>query len=222
MQSDNLLNSFSFNSPKGACEVCNGIGSIHEIDLNKVIPDYKISIKQGGIAPIGVYKNSWIFKQLKLIASRFEFSLDDPISKIPEKALDIILNGGNEKFDVSSKDLGITRNYEIDFEGIVQFIENQHKEAASKSITRWAQNFMVEKTCPSCNGSRLKKEALYFKINNCSIADLTQMDLDHLGSWFDALPAKLNEKQKIITISLRKTLLTQQFFLVCLSHQVTQ
>ena len=207
-------NSFSFNSPKGACEVCNGIGRVHEIDLDKVIPDDKLSIKHGGLAPIGEYKNSWIFKQLKLIANRFDFNLDDPISKIPEKALDIILNGGNEKFDITSKDLGITRNYEIDFEGIVQFIENQHKEAASKSITRWAQNYMVEKPCHSCNGTRLKKEALYFKINDCSIADLTQMDLDHLGKWLDFLPAHLNEKQKIIASEILKEISSRVQFLL--------
>lgn len=207
-------NTFSFNSPKGACPKCNGIGRIHEIVLEKIIPNKEISIQKGGLAPLGEYKNSWIFKQLKLIADRFEFTLQDPIKTIPEKALEIILNGGKEKFEVTSKDLGITRKYEIDFEGIVQFIENQHKESNSTSLTRWAKGFMEEKDCPDCQGSRLQKEALNFKLNELSIADLTQMDLDHLAEWFKALPERLSEKQTAIASEILKEINSRIQFLL--------
>ena len=207
-------NTFSFNSPKGACPKCNGIGRIHEIVLEKIIPNKEISIQKGGLAPLGEYKNSWIFKQLKLIADRFEFTLQDPIKTIPEKALEIILNGGKEKFEVTSKDLGITRKYEIDFEGIVQLNENQHKESNSTSLTRWAKGFMEEKDCPDCQGSRLQKEALNFKLNELSIADLTQMDLDHLAEWFKALPERLSEKQTAIASEILKEINSRIQFLL--------
>jgi excinuclease ABC subunit A len=124
-------NTFSFNSPKGACSTCNGLGINQEINLKKVIPDDNISIKKGGIAPLGEQKNSWIFKQIQNIGERYDFKLTDPIKDIPKKALDIILNGGNETFKIESKVVGVTRNYKIDFEGIIAFIENQYKNAES-------------------------------------------------------------------------------------------
>ena len=117
-------NNFSFNSPKGACPNCNGIGELYEVNPKKIIPDPKKSIKAGGIEPHGTQKNNWIFKQLELIAERFGFKLTDPIGKIPKDAVDFILYGGNEKFSVSSKALGVTRDYKIDFEGVAHFIEN--------------------------------------------------------------------------------------------------
>lgn len=207
-------NTFSFNSPKGACSKCSGIGRIHEIDLNKIFPDRNKSIYAGGMIPVGPFKNSWIFKQLKLIADKFLFSLQDPIEKIPAEAMHIILYGGKEKFEVSSKDLGITRKYDIDFEGVIKFIENQHKESNSTSITRWAQSFMEEKECTECRGTRLKKESLYFKIKDHSIADLTAMDLDHLASWFKDLPNHLSKKQKEIATEILKEINARLQFLL--------
>ena len=206
-------NTFSFNSPKGACPKCNGIGTIYEINLTKVIPDKHISIHQGGIAAIGPYKNSWIFKQLELIAQKFGFKLTDPINKIPEKALNFILYGGKENFTVSSKELGITRNYDIDFEGIIKFIENQYKETTSSSIKRWAKGFMEEKLCPECQGSRLKKESRHFLIDGKSIADLAQMDIAHLDEWFEKLPGKLTETQLKIGAEIIKELRTRIRFI---------
>ena len=167
-------NTFSFNSPKGACKTCNGLGRNHKVNLEKIIPNKETSIKNGGIAPIGEQKSSWIFKQLQLIAERYNFQLNDPISKIPKEALDMILYGGNEKFEVVSKTMGITRNYEIDFEGIINFIESQYKSSDSTSIKRWAKSYMDEVVCETCNGKRLKKEALYFKIDNKNISELAQ------------------------------------------------
>ena len=207
-------NNFSFNSPKGACSTCNGLGITNEVNLNKVIPDNTISIKNGGIAPLGEQKNSWIFKQLELIAERYKFKLNDPISKIPKEALDIILNGGNEKFKVSSKAVGVTRSYEIDFEGIVSFITNQFKDSESTSIKRWAKDFMNEVSCPSCNGNRLKKEALYFKILDKNISDLAKMDVTELANWFENVEGKLTEKQLIIASEILKEIKTRIQFLL--------
>jgi excinuclease ABC subunit A len=207
-------NNFSFNSPKGACPACNGLGITNEVNLNKVILDDSISIKNGGIIPLGEQKNSWIFKQLELIAERYTFKLNDPINKIPKEALDVILNGGSEKFNVASKTMGVTRNYEIDFEGIISFITSQYKESDSTSIKRWAKDFMDEVTCSSCNGNRLKKEALYFKILGKNISDLAKMDVTELANWFDNAEDKLSEKQLIIASEILKEIKTRIQFLI--------
>jgi excinuclease ABC subunit A len=207
-------NNFSFNSPKGACPACNGLGITNEVNLNKVIIDDSISIKNGGIIPLGEQKNSWIFKQLELIAERYTFKLNDPINKIPKEALDVILNGGSEKFNVASKTMGVTRNYEIDFEGIISFITSQYKDSDSTSIKRWAKDFMDEVTCSSCNGNRLKKEALYFKILGKNISDLAKMDVTELANWFDNAEDKLSEKQLIIASEILKEIKTRIQFLI--------
>ena len=207
-------NTFSFNSPKGACSKCNGLGITNEINFNKVIPDDSISIKSGGIIPLGEEKNSWIFKQLHLIADRYHFKLSDAIKSIPEEALTIILNGGNEKFSIASKTMGVTRKYEIDFEGITSFIENQYKSSESRSIKRWAKGFMDEVTCSSCEGKRLKKESLHFKIDNKNISDLAKLDINELAEWFHNLDAKLSERQLTIASEILKEIKTRIQFLL--------
>ena len=207
-------NTFSFNSPKGACSSCNGLGITNEINLTKVIPDHKVSIKSGGIEPLGEQKNSWIFKQLQLIAERYNFKLSDPIKEIPKEALDIILHGGNEKFSIASKTMGITRNYEIDFEGIVAFIDNQYKQSETSSIKRWAKGFMDEVTCSSCKGNRLKKESLHFKINDKNISDLAKLDINELANWFENLEENLSKKQLIIATEILKEIRTRIQFLL--------
>ena len=207
-------NTFSFNSPKGACSRCNGLGITNEINLEKVIPNYAISIKNGGIIPLGDEKNSWIFKQLQLIADRYHFKLSDPIKSIPQEALQIILNGGNEKFSIASKTIGITRNYEIDFEGITAFIVNQYKLSESTSIKRWAKGFMDEVTCGTCEGNRLKKESLHFKIDNKNISDLAKLDINELAEWFQNLDPKLSERQVIIATEILKEIKTRIQFLL--------
>jgi excinuclease ABC subunit A len=188
-------NSFSYNSPKGACPYCKGIGHVFEVDLKKIIPDNTISIKKGGIVPVGEQKKSWIFSQLEIIAKRYDFSLDTPIKNIPAKALDTILYGADEHFEVFSKNLGITQSYHLKFDGIVNFVQHQYEANDSQKIKRWAKNFMTEKQCPVCNGSRLKKEARYFKINNKSIVDLAQMDISELSEWFSDIEKHLSDKQ---------------------------
>ena len=207
-------NTFSFNSPKGACSKCNGLGITNEINFEKVIPNHSISIKSGGIIPLGEEKNSWIFKQLQLIADRYHFKLSDSIKSIPEEALQIILNGGNEKFSIASKTIGITRNYEIDFEGITAFIENQYKLSESTSIKRWAKGFMDEVTCGTCEGNRLKKESLHFKIDNKNISDLAKLDINELAEWFQNLDPKLSERQVIIATEILKEIKTRIQFLL--------
>ncbi len=207
-------NSFSFNSPKGACNTCNGLGITNEINLKKVIPDDNIPIKNGGIVPLGEQKNSWIFKQLQNIADRYKFKLTDPINKIPKEALNVILHGGNETFKISSKDLGVTRNYEIDFEGIIAFIESQYKDAESTTIKRWAKGFMDEVSCKSCNGNRLKKEALHFKITDKNISDLAKMDVVELANWFANIEKQLSKKQLKIGSEIIKEIRTRIQFLL--------
>ena len=207
-------NTFSFNSPKGACPKCNGLGITNEINFNKVIPNYDTSIKNGGIIPLGEEKNSWIFKQLQLIADRYNFKLSDAIKSIPEEALNIILHGGNEKFSIASKTIGVTRKYEIDFEGITSFIENQYKSSESRSIKRWAKGFMDEVVCSSCEGNRLKKESLHFKIANKNISELAKLDINELEKWFEDLDTKLSKKQAIIASEILKEIKTRIQFLL--------
>ncbi len=207
-------NTFSFNSPRGACSNCNGLGITNEINEKKVIPDHTISIKKGGIIPLGEQKSSWIFKQLQTIADRHNFKLTDPINKIPQGAMHIILHGGNDKFEINSKDLGVTRNYEIDFEGIIAFIDNQYKNAESTSIKRWAKDFMDEVSCAVCEGKRLKKEALHFKVVDKNISDLAQMDVTELATWFKNIESSLSEKQLIIASEILKEIRTRIQFLL--------
>ena len=207
-------NLFSFNSPKGACDNCNGLGTVNEINLKKIVPNPKLSIKSGGFAPLGEYKNTWIFKQLEIIGEKFKFKLTDPIEKISDEAMEVILYGGKDKFSVESKTLGVTKEYKIEFEGISHFIKNQFEETESTSIKRWAKDFMDEVECPVCEGSRLKKEAMYFKIDEKNIADLSDMDISDLTKWFDGLDKHLSDKQKLIATEVVKEIRDRLHFLV--------
>ncbi len=207
-------NNFSFNSPKGACPNCNGIGTLYQVNAKKIVPDESLSIKAGALAPHGPQKNSWIFKQFETIAQRFEFSLSDPYKGIPEEAKQMILYGGNDKFSVESKTLGVTRDYKIDFEGVANFIESQYQNAETTSLKRWAKNYMDKIECPTCNGSRLRKESLYFKVNNLSIAELSQKDIIDLANWFDAIDKKLSKKQLAIAEEIIKEIKARLRFLL--------
>lgn len=207
-------NNFSFNSPKGACETCNGLGTINQINIKKIIPNPKLSIKKGGFAPLGEYKATWIFKQLEIIGEKYGFTINDPIETIPQDALTVILEGGQEKFSVTSKTAGITKEYKIDFEGIANFIKNQHEESSSTSLKRWAKEFMDEIECPDCKGSRLKKEALFFKINDKNIADIVEMDIAELNDWFKNLENNLSQKQKAIATEIIKEIKARLQFLL--------
>jgi len=207
-------NSFSFNSPKGACKRCNGLGLEMKIDLNKIFPDKSLSIEQGGIAPIADRNSKWIEKQLKIIARRYKFDLKDPIKNIPKKAIEVILFGTDESFKISNSTLGITQDYRINFEGIANFIDYQFHQSDSKSIKRWAKNYMYEKHCSKCQGQRLKRESLNFKIDNYTISDLTHMGISELYSYISILETKLDSPKKAIGHEIIKELKTRLKFLI--------
>ena len=207
-------NSFSFNSPKGMCLNCKGLGNQFEVSIDKIIPDESISIEKGGISPLGEKKSNWGFRQMEVIAKRYNFSLSDPIKNIPKEALEVILKGGNEKFTVASKTLGITRDYKIDYEGIENFIKYQFDNTDSSGIKRWANGFMDEKKCSSCHGARLNKESLNFKINGLNIADVSALDLGDLFQWFEDLQKELSNNQLKIAGEIIKEIKTRLKFLL--------
>ncbi|WP_055436743.1 excinuclease ABC subunit UvrA [Lacinutrix algicola] len=207
-------NNFSFNSPKGACDNCNGIGDLYQVNENKIVPDDSLSIKAGALAPHGPEKKSWIFKQLELIAERFNFKMTDAYKDIPNEAKQIILYGGNEKFSVDSKTLGVKRDYKIDFEGVANFIDSQYKNAESTSLKRWAKEYMDKVKCPVCEGSRLRKESLYFKVAGKNIAELANKDIVDLAEWFKTLEENLSEKQVIIAEEIIKEIKARLQFLL--------
>jgi excinuclease ABC subunit A len=191
-------NTFSFNSPYGACPKCNGLGEITEIDLEKIIPDSAKSIKNGALVPLGELKNNWIFSQIEAIGVRYGFTLSTPVREIPEEAIDVILYGSNESIEVRREYMGIVNSYSLQFEGIINFINSQNNENASPGIRRWANSFMNHVSCPICMGSRLKKEALYFRIHERNISELANLDISKLYEWIMELPAFLNERQTLI------------------------
>ena len=201
-------NSFSFNSPKGMCKNCSGLGVKNIVDMNLLIPDDNISIYSGGITALGSFQNTWIFKQLENIANKYDFDLKTPINKIPDEAMEIILNGGKEKFNVVSKSLGLTRTYEIDFEGIINFILNQYSNAFSKKIKTWSKKFMRTIECNKCCGSRLNENVKHFKIDHKDVTEISKMDFDELYTWIKSLNKKISDKKleicQEILIELKK------------------
>ena len=207
-------NNFSFNSPKGMCPKCKGLGKLYEVNLDKIVPNKSISINQGALAPQGTQKQNWIFKQLELIAQRYKFKLTDPFSKIPQEAIDVIFYGTDEKFEVESKTLGITRNYRIEFEGVAAFIKSTFEDNESRSLKRWAKDFMDHVDCTACNGARLRKESLYFKVNGKSIADIAHMDIVDIAGWFQKLDKHLSKNQLKIAEEIIKEVKARLQFLI--------
>ena len=208
-------NTFSFNSPYGACPKCNGLGEIAVVDKEKLIPNPNLSLRKGGLAPAGEYKaGSWIFKQLEAIGLKYGYTLDTPLKDISDEALDVILYGTNETFDVKRETLGITSTYKINFEGIINFIESQNNEEASAAIARWAGSFMNHISCPVCGGTRLKKEAQWFRIDGKNIAEVANMDTLSLGKWIDKLPSKLTERQNDIAKEILREIHKRVHFLL--------
>ena len=208
-------NTFSFNSPYGACPKCNGLGEIAVVDKEKLIPNPNLSLRKGGLAPAGEYKaGSWIFKQLEAIGLKYGYTLDTPLRDISDEALDVILYGTNETFEVKRETLGITSTYKINFEGIINFIEAQNNEDAPASIARWAGSFMNHVTCPVCGGTRLKKESQYFRIDGKNIAEVANMDTLSLGKWIDELPSHLTERQNDIAKEILREIHKRVHFLL--------
>lgn len=206
---------FSFNSPKGACPRCNGLGTVAEADMNRIIPDPKISIKKGGIQPLGPYKSTLIFWQLEAIASKYGFTLNDPIEEIPEEALNVILYGSEEQFTLKNSELGVKTNYFLSFEGVINYIHNYHNnDEMNGKGPKWAQQFILHNTCQVCNGSRLKPEVAWFKIDGKSITDLSNIDIEDLATWLQNLDDRITQKQKVIATEILKEIRERVSFLL--------
>lgn len=207
-------NTFSFNSPYGACPRCNGLGNIAEIDLRKVMPDMTLTIKRGGIKPLGDYKNNWVFNQLETIGIKHGFDLNTPLKDISEGGMNTILQGSDESFEVKKEYLGITRTYSLSFEGVIKYIENYSKDTTSQSSKKWAEAYMNHRECPECNGDRLKKESLNFRISGKNISELARMDLSNLKKWLLTVEAGMNEKQLKIGKEVLREINTRLDFLL--------
>jgi len=207
-------NTFSFNSPYGACPHCNGLGNITEVDIKKIIPDPNKSIRKGGISPLGEYKNNWIFSQMEAIGYKYGFNLDTPVKDIPEDAITTILYGSEETVHVKKEYLGVTSSYSLNFEGVINFISNQFTESSSEGIRRWATSFMNKVPCPVCEGARLKKESLHFKIDGQSIADVSRLDLLTMSEWVNVLENKLEERQQVIAHDIIREIRNRLQFLL--------
>ncbi len=207
-------NLFSFNSPYGACPKCSGLGVVSEIDISKIIPNPKLSINKGGIVPLGSFKSSWIFRQIEAIADKHKISLDGPIEDIPEEVMSSILFGSDEVLKVKQQYDSASSSYSMNFEGIINFILRQQEEQNSPSIDKWVQGFMNKINCPQCKGSRLKKEALHFKIDKKNIAELSEMSIAQLQTWFIDIEKRISEKNNIIAKEILKEIRSRISFLL--------
>lgn len=206
--------SFSFNSPQGACPKCNGLGRVSEVDVKKLIPDSNLSIRDGALEPIGKYRNMWIFWQLEAIAEKYKFSLSTPVKNIPEEALNKILYGSDEVLKLSNTPLGLTSNYFLTFEGVVNYVGNQETINGQKNGNKPKTNYIRYISCPECKGTRLKKEALHFKIANRTIGDLATMDIRKLTGFFESVESDLSERQRLIGSEIIKEIKSRLGFLM--------
>ncbi|WP_234408537.1 excinuclease ABC subunit UvrA [Marinilabilia salmonicolor] len=205
---------FSFNSPQGACPKCKGLGFVDEIDIEKIIPDDKVSIYSGGIVPLGRYKNNLIFWQLEALAERHGFKLKSAIKNIPEEALDEILHGTTEPLKLKNTPLGTSSNYSLSFDGVISYIHNQQSNDTSQKARKWANQFIRNTVCPTCNGQRLNKEALHFMIDGKNIAEISKMDLNELYSWTEGLEGRLSKKQQAIATEILKEIRSRLGFML--------
>ena len=207
-------NTFSFNSPYGACDKCNGLGYIFEVDEASVIPNPKLSIMNGGLAPLGEFRETWIFQVLKALAKKYEFSLSVPIEKLEREKLDIILNGTQELLTVAVEyNKWNVQSYQITFEGIIRMLEEQQERRNDEGMDDM-ENYRVLKTCPTCEGARLKKESLHFKVDDKNIFELSSMDIITLRDWFTGLEGRLDERQNVIAKEILKEIRARIGFLL--------
>ncbi|HEU5147639.1 MAG TPA: excinuclease ABC subunit UvrA, partial [Chryseosolibacter sp.] len=205
-------NSFSFNSPYGACPECNGLGQIEEITEESVIPDKNLSISRGGILPLGEYRDIWIFKKIEAILKRYKLALTTPIKNIPKDVIQVLLYGDDEPVGVPSVKYPGTE-WTSHFEGIINFLEKQRDEG-SEAIKKWVEDFTIIRACPECQGARLKKESLHFKIDGKNIAELSLMGIDELQQWFTGLEDRLDSRQRIIATEVLKEIRKRIGFLL--------
>jgi len=197
-------NNFSFNSPYGACPGCNGLGEQHKADMLKIIPDKKLSLNQEAIKPFGAVRDTNTFKQLNKIAADYKFTFDTPLDKIPEKALEIILFGGDNSYGVKYGNVANDYLYDLANEGIVNMVERWYRDSGSEKIRSWAEEFLSIVTCPTCEGFRLKKESLHFRLGGKHIGHLAEMNIDELYDWILLLPEHMDEKQRTVSFEILK------------------
>jgi excinuclease ABC subunit A len=210
---DPAPHTFSFNSPQGSCHRCNGLGTINEVDIQKIIPDPELSIKKGGIQPLGPYKNALIFWQLEAIANKYHFTLNTPIRDIPEDGLNVILYGSEETFKLENTPIGLSTNYFLSFEGIVNYVAS-HQDNNGSDEEKWAEQFIRKVICPDCNGARLKKEALHFRVHDKNIFELASLEISELYQWLSGVDEFLTERQRKIGTEILKELKTRIKFLL--------
>ncbi|MBY0434527.1 MAG: excinuclease ABC subunit UvrA [Cyclobacteriaceae bacterium] len=205
-------NLFSFNSPYGACPVCNGLGVVEEITEDSVIPDKKLSIARGAILPLGEYRDIWIFKKVEAVLKRHKLSLTSPVKEIPKEVLKTLLYGDDVPVAVPSVKYPGTE-WNTKFEGIISFLQKL-KDEGTDNVKKWVEDFTITKICPECHGARLKKEPLHFKIDNKNIAELSKLDITALRKWFDKLEDRLNDKQRVIATEILKEIRKRIGFLL--------
>ncbi len=206
--------SFSFNSPQGACPHCNGLGTINDVDVSKIIPDDTKSIRKGALQPVGAYRNALIFWQIEAICKRYNFTLDTPVRDIPEQGMHCILFGSDEPLKLQNTPLGSTSNYLLSFEGIINTLQNNSAESNGRNGKQPPRQFIRKVTCPHCKGARLKSEMLYFRINQKNISELVSMDIGQLAKWFNKIEAKLNDRQNLIARDILKEIRSRLGFLL--------
>ncbi len=202
---------FSFNSPQGACPKCKGLGVVNLIDMDKIVPDKNLSIYQGGIVPLGKYKNTLIFWQIEALCQKHGVTIKTPVRDIPEEAMDEIMNGTDERLQIKNESLG-SSNYFLSYEGVAKYISMQQDTEASASAQKWAGQFIKQVACPECNGQRLNKEALHYRLAGKNIAELADMDISELYEWIEAL--QLNDKQQKIAAEILKEIRSRLRFLL--------
>lgn len=204
---------FSFNSPQGACPRCKGIGSVDQIDIEKIIPDSNLSIAGGGIVPLGKEKSNLLFWQIAAICEKYGVTLKTPIKNIPKEAIDEIMYGTDERLKIKNESLG-NSNYMVSYEGVTRYIEMQQEDEASATAQKWAGQFITTSVCPECHGQRLNREALHFRINGKNIAELAEMDINSLYQWIISSETDITEKQRIIAGEIKKEILSRLQFLL--------
>lgn len=204
---------FSFNSPHGACPKCKGLGQVNLLDMEKIVPDPSLSIYNGGIIALGKYKNSLIFWQIEAICEKYGVTIKSPVSEIPDEAMDEIMNGTDERLQIKNDSLG-SSNYFLSYEGVAKYILMQQDSEASASAQKWAGQFIKMSACPECNGQRLNKEALHYRIAGKNIAELSAMDISELSEWLDGVEDKLDAKQTQIATEVLKEIRSRLSFLL--------
>ena len=205
---------FSFNSPQGACPKCKGLGVVSQIDIDKVIPDRSLSIAQGSFAPLGKAKNSMIFWQIDALLERYDATLKTPVSELPDEAIDEILYGSTERIRIKSDLIGTSSDYFVTFDGVVKYIQSLQERDLSATAQKWAEQFAKTAVCPECQGAKLNREALSFRIGDKNIFQLSTMDISELYEWSCQVEEQLSEKQRLIAAEILKEIRTRLKFLL--------